>query len=137
MFLLPTKKGHDRSRPFFGTYSKIKKPWSPEKVSTAQWFMSCHSTGGVQTPPCGLPPPVIAIHGKCHLHHFRLNWALVYQLFSALSIPLLASLEIHRELTIQAAETGISLNRLISATRSQQEAGKKNNNRFVCSFLKC
>jgi hypothetical protein len=137
MFLLPTKKGHDRSRPFFGTYSKIKKPWSPEKVSTAQWFMSCHSTGGVQTPPCGLPPPVIAIHGKCHLHHFCLNWALVYQLFSALSIPLLASLEIHRELTIQAAEMGISLNHLISATRSQQEAGKKNNNRFVCSFLKC
>jgi hypothetical protein len=99
--------------------------------------MSCHSTGSVQTPPCGLPPPVIAIHGKCHLHHFRLNWALVYQLFSALSIPLLASLEIHRELTIQAAEMGISLNHLISATRSQQEAGKKNNNRFVCSFLKC
>jgi len=49
----------------------------------------------------------------------------VYQLFSALSIPLLASLEIHRELTIQAAEMGISLNHLISATRSQQEAGKK------------
>jgi hypothetical protein len=84
--------------------------------------MSCHSTGGVQTPPCGLPPPVIAIHGKCHLHHFYLSWVLVYQLFLALSIPLLASLEIHRELTIQAAETGINLNRLISATRSQQEA---------------
>jgi hypothetical protein len=84
--------------------------------------MSCHSTGGVQTPPCGLPPPVIAIHRKCHLHHFCLNRALVYQLFLALSIPLLASLETRRELTIQAAETGISLNRLISATRSQQEA---------------